>query len=484
MEMNLIKEESQTKEYDATVRFTRIEPTSEEESFDSLLIGAAKLARERNEFKGKLKETLLEKSSDMPRFHLLAGLGDKEEPNNLAFMSSIALNELRSKGAKSIAFILDDNADDNTVYNVLIGAHLKAYSFLKYKTQGLDEINNVTKIGILTKNSNAEKILLKSNTISESVNLARDLQNTPSNELTPSIFAGIAHSVAREIDSKYTVISGKNLEEQGYHGIASVGKGSKNEPSLVTIEYVPKEFSKTIAIVGKGITFDTGGISLKPSSGMGEMKFDMSGAATALATLRSAALMQLPVKIICVLCLAENMPSSSSYKPGDIIRTKSGKTIEIDNTDAEGRVVLADGLFHATTFNPDNIIDLATLTGAAVVALGDVAAAILGNNDSLISDLLVSSENTNEKVWQLPLWDDYKDDVNSKVADVKNTGLPRMAGTIAGAMLLKEFVNDIPWAHLDIAGVANMRERERYFTSNGGTGFGVRLLIDYLENNS
>jgi leucyl aminopeptidase len=481
MDMSIINEEQKIKEYDATVRFTLFAPNPAEDSYNSMLIGAAKIARERNEFHGKLKETLLEKSSDMPRFHLLAGLGENAEPHNYALMSSMALNELRNNGAKSIAYILED-ADDESLLNVMVAARIKAYSFLKYKTQGLEEINIVERIGIFSQNSNAETLIKKAIAIADCVNLARDLQNTPSCDLTPRIFGSIAHGVAKEIGAKFSIVSGKALEEQGYSGIMSVGKGSVNEPALVTIEYTPKKYEKTIAIVGKGITFDTGGVSIKPSSGMGEMKFDMSGAAAALSTIRAAALLDLPVRIICVLCLAENMVSSSSYKPGDIVMTKSGKTIEIDNTDAEGRVVLADGLFHATTFKPDMIIDLATLTGAAVVALGDVAAPVLGNNQDLISKILFSSDRTNEKVWQLPLWDDYKDDVSSKIADVKNTGIPKMAGTIAGAMLLKEFVGDIAWAHIDIAGVAYMTQRERYFTSYGGTGFGVRLLIDFIEN--
>jgi leucyl aminopeptidase len=252
----------------------------------------------------------------------------------------------------------------------------------------------------------------------------------------------------------------------------------------VTLEYSPKGAKKTIALVGKGITFDTGGISIKPSKGMSDMKFDMSGAADVLGIIRNASKLKLPIRIIGILCLAENMPDGNSYKPGDIVRTKSGQTIEIDNTDAEGRVVLSDGLHHATTFKPDQIIDLATLTGAVVVTLGDVAAGVLGTDQELINRLQTASATTGEKIWQLPLWDEYAEDIKSSIADMKNMGVPGNAGTIAGAMLLKEFVGDIPWAHLDIAGVAFTGGRERYFTPNGGTAFGVRLVTEYLRRES
>ncbi|MFT4309288.1 MAG: leucyl aminopeptidase [Candidatus Woesearchaeota archaeon] len=480
MKVSIVRE-SDVNGFDATVRFTGIKPSDSEEKYDNIIRNAAKVARDRNEFNGKLKELLLEKTTGMPRWHLLAGLGDNNSSANYGLMASLSIEKVRNEGAKSIAFIADD-AHDNELYNIIIGSLLKTYSFNKYKTVGLEDIKSLSKIGIISDNPNADSILAKALIVSDSVNMVRDLQNTPSNELTPKIFAGIAKEVSDEINAEYSSISGNDLVRQGYTAIASVGQGSVNEPYLVTIEYKPPKYSNTVALVGKGITFDTGGISIKPSERMGDMKYDMSGASSVLGAIRAAALLHIPVRIVCVLCLAENMPSSNSYKPGDIVRTKSGKTIEIDNTDAEGRVVLSDGLYHATTYNPDTIVDLATLTGAAVVALGDIAAPILGNNQSIISSLLFASDRTGEKLWQLPLWDDYKDDVSSKVADIKNTGTNRMAGTIAGAMLLKEFVNDVPWAHVDIAGVANMKDRERYYTSYGGTGFGVRLLVDYIEN--
>jgi leucyl aminopeptidase len=312
--------------------------------------------------------------------------------------------------------------------------------------------------------------------------MVRDLQNTPSSDLTPKDMADAASRLAREEKLRCDILDYGKLQKQGYGGMASVGRGSANPPCLVTLEYAPKGAKATIAIVGKGMTFDSGGISIKPGDKMGEMKYDMSGAASVLGVMRNASRLRLPVRIIGILCLAENMPDGGSYKPGDIVRTKSGKTIEIENTDAEGRVVLADGLYHATTFKPDAIIDLATLTGACVVALGDVAAGALGNNQELIAKLNAASASCGEKIWQLPLWDDYADDIKSPIADVRNLGMPRMAGTTAGAMLLKEFVGDTPWVHLDIAGVAWAQGRERYFTPYGGTAYGVRLLTEYLRS--
>jgi leucyl aminopeptidase len=443
------------------------------------------LARERKEFEGKTRQLWMEKHAGTPRFHLLVGLGKRANltPDLVRAGAAMAADALRGAGAKSIAMALPEELEAEVLGQAITeGAILRTYQFLQYKTQKLDEIKSLESITIFTDRdlATSRKGVEVGKTIAESCNLARDLQNTPSIDLTPQLLAQQAAKLAKEEKLRCTILDKSKLVKQGYGGIASVGKGSAHEPRLVTLEYAPKGAKKTIAIVGKGITFDTGGISIKPGANMADMKFDMSGAASVLGIMRNASQLKLPVRIIGILCLAENMPDGNAYKPGDVVRTKAGKTIEIDNTDAEGRVVLADGLHHATTFKPDQIIDMATLTGAIVVTLGDVAAGVFGNQE-MINKLNEASASSGEKIWQLPLWDEYAEDIKSSIADMKNMGMPGNAGSIAGAMLLKEFVGDTPWVHIDIAGVAWAKSRERYFTSNGGTAFGVRLLTEYLR---
>ncbi len=274
----------------------------------------------------------------------------------------------------------------------------------------------------------------------------------------------------------------KQLVKQGFEGILSVGRGSVNEPRLVHMEWYPKGAKRTVVIVGKGITFDTGGISIKPGRKMADMKFDMSGAANIIGIMRNVARLKLPHRVIGLMALAENMPDGGAYKPGDIIRTKSGKTIEVDNTDAEGRIVLADALFHGSSMKPDFMIDMATLTGAVIVCLGDKAAGLMGNDDAVMRRIREASSASGERVWQLPLWEDYLKDIESTIADVKNVGLPMQAGTITAGKFLEQFVGETPWAHLDIAGVAWADGRDNHFSSSGnGTAFGVRLLTQLLR---
>jgi leucyl aminopeptidase len=473
--------------FDGVVLFSYEEGSEMEEKLKVKLGPTIALARERKEFEGKPKQLLMERQAGTPRFFLLVGLGKKANisADTLRAGAAMGAEALRNAGAKEIAIAVPQELDGEALGQAIVeGALLRTYQFTRYKTQKLNELKELSSITLLAERDLAAiaRGAEAGRTIAESCNMVRDLQNTPSSDLTPKDMADAASRLAREEKLRCDILDYGKLQKQGYGGMASVGRGSANPPCLVTLEYAPKGAKATIAIVGKGMTFDSGGISIKPGDKMGEMKYDMSGAASVLGVMRNASRLRLPVRIIGILCLAENMPDGGSYKPGDIVRTKSGKTIEIENTDAEGRVVLADGLYHATTFKPDAIIDLATLTGACVVALGDVAAGALGNNQELIAKLNAASASCGEKIWQLPLWDDYADDIKSPIADVRNLGMPRMAGTTAGAMLLKEFVGDTPWVHLDIAGVAWAQGRERYFTPYGGTAYGVRLLTEYLRS--
>jgi leucyl aminopeptidase len=468
---------------DGILLFTYEEGSDAESRLKTKLGGTVAVARERKEFEGKAKQVLIERQPGTPRFYVLIGMGKRASVNadTLRAGAGLGAETLRAMGAKTIAIGLPPEIEPASAGQAAAeGALLRTYQFTQYRTQKLDEIRRIESV-IIMGDMKAAAGVERGRIIAESCNMVRDLQNTPSIDMTPQVVAERAARLAKEERFTCAILDRAKLAKQGYGGILSVGKGSSHEPRLVTIEYAPKGAKRTIAVVGKGVTFDTGGISIKPSPKMAEMKFDMSGAANVLGIMRNASRLKLPVRVIGVLCLAENMPDGNSYKPGDIVRTKSGKTIEIDNTDAEGRVVLADGLYHATTFKPDLIIDMATLTGACVVTFGDVTAAVLGNDQPSIDSIIAASSTCGEKVWQLPLWDEYAEDIKSQIADMKNMGMPQMAGSIAGAMLLKEFVGTTPWVHLDIAGVAYAQGRERYFTPYGGTAFGVRLVTEFLE---
>jgi leucyl aminopeptidase len=483
---------------DAIVLFTTEEPTQDELRLATKLGPTITTARARKEFEGKPKQLLLERHVGTPRFSLLVGLGKREkaDAHTLRAAAAQAAESLRNLGASSIAFLLPSGIGVPAIepgpaaQAIAEGALLRTYQYLAYRTQKLDEVKYVTSIAIHAMQEQAALARDGANQgqlLADACNMVRDLQNAPSCDMTPEIMAEAAQRLAKEEGLRCTILDKRQLQKQGYNGIASMGKGSTAEPRMVTLEYIPKNPGKsmkdlrTIALVGKGITFDTGGISIKPGPKMADMKFDMSGAANVLGIMRVASRRKLPIRIIGILCLAENMPDGGSYKPGDIVKTKSGKTIEIDNTDAEGRVVLADGLFHATTFTPELIIDMATLTGAAGVCLGDAAACIMGTDQAAIDKLRAAGDASGEKAWQLPLWDEYVEDIKSSYADVKNMG-NGMAGTIIGGIFLKEFVGTTPWVHLDIASVAYAQGRERWFTPVGGTGFGVRLVSEFLKN--
>ncbi|MEO8399307.1 MAG: leucyl aminopeptidase [Ignavibacteriaceae bacterium] len=323
--------------------------------------------------------------------------------------------------------------------------------------------------------------LSKGSNLMEGVNFARDLQNEPGISLTPDIFAKKIISTFTKENVKVKVYNEKEIKKRKMGGLLAVGMGSVNPPRFIIMDYQPKSKAKikTIALVGKGVTFDTGGISIKPANNMGEMKADMSGAAVVAGTVLAAAKANLPVNIIGIIPSAENMLSGSAMRPGDIIKTSSGKTIEVDNTDAEGRMVLADALDYASRLKPDVIIDLATLTGACVVALGEFVAGIFTKDESLADNIYKSGLKTYDRVWRLPMWDDYHTLNKSDVADVKNNG-GRWGGAISAAKFLENFVDKkIKWLHIDIAGPTGPYSLKNY-TKTFMNPFGVRLLFDFL----
>ncbi len=313
---------------------------------------------------------------------------------------------------------------------------------------------------------------------------ARELINTPPNDKRPPQLANAAAKMAAECGLECEILDEPAIEALGMNALLAVGRGSSVEPRLVVLQHRGRNADgQPTALVGKGITFDTGGISLKPPAKMDEMKADMSGAAAVLATMRAVAQLDLPTTVVGVVPMAENMPSADAYRPGDIIRALNGKTIEVLNTDAEGRLVLADALAYTVErFQPRAMVDLATLTGACVVALGETVAGLMSDHDHLATDLLAASHRTGDTIWRLPLFDVYQDLIDSKVADIKNTG-GRYAGALTAGKFLQNFVGDTPWAHLDIAGPAYLDKGSGYRT-RGGTGFGVRLLVDWLKSSS
>lgn len=322
--------------------------------------------------------------------------------------------------------------------------------------------------------------LAAGNTLATGISLARDLVNAPGLDLYPERLAGRAWEMASNQGLECTVYDRSALEEMGAGAIVGVGQGSLREPRLIHLVYRPEGESRGVAgFVGKAITFDTGGVSLKPSDGMRNMKMDMAGGAAVIGAMRAIAELKPPFTVHGVIAAAENMPSHSSYRPGDVLKTLSGKTVEITNTDAEGRLVLADALTFTARQGAEFMIDLATLTGASVVAVGNSAASLFGTDDALVHDVLQAAEYSGERMWHMPLWDDYRQDLNSDIADIVNSG-NRDGGVIKAALFLKEFTHDIPWVHLDIAGPAWSTKEEGY-RIKCGTGFGAHTLVTLLE---
>ena len=321
----------------------------------------------------------------------------------------------------------------------------------------------------------AEEALSQGQAIAQGMNLAKELGNLPSNICTPTYLAERALEIARESKLAIEVLDRADMEKLGMGSLLSVAKGSHEPPKFVILQHRGgSDGAKPIVLVGKGITFDTGGISLKPAAEMDEMKFDMCGAASVLGTLKAVAAMSLPLNVVGLIPTTENMPGGAASKPGDIVTSMSGQTIEILNTDAEGRLILCDALTYAARFDPEAVIDIATLTGACVIALGHVATGVLGNDDALARDLLDAGQEAYDRAWQLPLWDDYQEQLKTNFADMANIG-GRPAGTITAACFLSRFAKDFRWAHLDIAGTAWKSGKEK-----GATGRPVPLLTHYL----
>lgn len=364
------------------------------------------------------------------------------------------------------------------------GAALGLYAYLEYKSNpSADQTHRVEQFDLVVERDieAAWQGVTHGQAVAQGVVLARDLANGPGNAITPMRLGEVALEIGTRFGMQVTVLDQAALEQQGFGGILAVARGSAQPPRFIIMEHGHAAASHpTICLVGKGITFDTGGISIKPAEKMSDMKMDMSGAAAVLGAMHVVGALNLPLHVVGLISAAENMPSASAYKPGDIVTTLSGTTVEVLNTDAEGRIVLADALFYAQRYQPQAIIDLATLTGAIMVALGPHAIGLMSNDQHLADQLIRAGEATAERVWQLPLWEEYRDMVKSDIADLKNAA-GRNGGAITAAAFLAAFVGDYAWAHLDIAGTAWTENASRAYHQKGATGVGVRLLIDLLR---
>jgi leucyl aminopeptidase len=445
------------------------------------------------EFRGGAKQLLMLHTAGKlaPQRVLLVGLGKKRDcdAETLRRATGYAVKKLLAAGIERAAVRVDAAGDVSAVVEATI---LATYKFTRFKA---DDDNPRTQLKSLTlcvskdiDLAGTKRVAADAQTLAHAVNYARDIANLPGNIVWPAVLADYARQLAKECGLKCTVLAKKELERGGFGGLLAVGGGSSREPHLIILEYSGHQPStiphRPIALVGKAMTFDTGGISIKPADHMDEMKFDKCGGVAVLGILRAAAQLKLPVNLLGVIAAAENMPSATSYRPGDIVtsypgKEKRGVTIEVLNTDAEGRVVLGDALAYARERDPQVIIDFATLTGACKVALGDYAAGLFGNDDALIEKLRDAGHRTGERCWPMPLWQEYRDLIRSDVADHKNQG-PRYGGAITGAAFLQNYVGTTPWAHLDICGTAWTTE-ERAYLAKGATGYGVRLLLDALR---
>ncbi len=369
-------------------------------------------------------------------------------------------------------------ADAEAVAAVAEGLGLGAYRFERYKSQK-PAVARAVVLTPVAKTKEATAAAERAAILAEAVNATRELVNTPANDLYPQTFAEHAQQVARAAGLTATVLDEKQLEAGGYGGLIGVGGGSSRPPRLVKLEYRPRGATRHVALVGKGITFDTGGLSLKPPLSMETMKTDMAGAAAVLNTIAAAARLKLPVRVTAWLALAENMPSGTATRPSDIITIRGGKTVEVLNTDAEGRLVLADALVAASEEEPDSIIDIATLTGAQTIALGNRVGGLMGEEDTR-SDVAAAAESAGEEFWPMPLPEQLFESLKSPIADMKNKG-SREGGMLVAGLFLEQFVKDRAWAHLDIAG-PSWTDKAWGYTCAGGTGVGVRTMLSYLEN--
>jgi leucyl aminopeptidase len=471
-------------------------------AIDRALQGAIRDLLKSGEFQGKSNQTVLlhTQGKMFAKRVLLVGLGKKKDAklDSIRQAMGTAIKRIRQAGARSCATVMHgrsipDTSDLELAQAMTEGALLGGYQFNLYRTNNGDQPKDVDRMVVIAREALADikEGIQRGVASAEAAMFVRDLSNHPSNVMTPSRVAAEAKKIGKESNVRVKILEQRDVEKLGMGAFLGVARGSHEPPKFIILEYTGRAAAKRngrprqpIVLVGKTITFDTGGISLKPSENMEQMKADMTGGAEVLATIRAASRLRLPLHVIGILPATENMPGGRAIKPGDILNTLSGLTVEVQNTDAEGRLILADGLNYATRLKPAAIIDVATLTGACAVALGQFAIGMFGNRDALKQRIQQAGSKSGERVWGMPLWDDYFEQLKSDVADMRNIG-GRGGGMITAALFLSKFVGDCPWVHLDIAST-DWSDRERAYISKGPTGIGTRLLIQYLidESNS
>ena len=416
---------------------------------------------------------------------LLVGVGKREQYSIAALrkVAGAALRHLKARSVKNLAFLVrEGHAAEESAQAIAEGVLAGNFETDKYKTEKKNDKNIETVLlagSSDAERASAEKGLSKGRIIAEAQNFTRDLVNEPSNKLTPRILAEKAEAMAKGAGLSVEILDEKKIADLKMGALLSVAQGGPEPPRVIVVTYTPanlKPGAPVIGLVGKAITFDTGGISIKPADGMEKMKYDMAGGATMLGVMRALAALKPSVKVICVVPSSENMPGGKAQKPGDIQTAMSGKTIEVLNTDAEGRLVLADGVHYAKQLGATYLVDAATLTGAIVVALANVNVGVFGSDQPFTDRLLASSKAVGEKMWQMPIDDDYREFIKGTVADIQNIGSGKGGGAIAGAMFIKEFTGDTPWIHLDIAGTA-WNDDAKPWLAKGPTGVALRTLV-------
>ena len=429
-------------------------------------------ALERAGFEGEAGQSCsYDTGSEHP--HTVVALGTGEDPSADDLRRAAGILGRKASKDASVATTL---AFEGQAAPVVEGFLLSQYSYDRFRSKPEPARTD----SLLLVGTGAELDSQAGTVVAEAVSWARDLVNTPARDKAPREVQRLVAEMVEGLGLRLETHDVPDLEEGGFGGLLGVAAGSDRDPCLVELWYEPEESETFVALVGKGITFDSGGLSIKPAQAMATMKTDMSGAAAVIGAMAAIARLRLPVKVLGLAPLTDNMPGSRATKPGDVLTTRNGKTIEVLNTDAEGRLILADALAYAVEHEPDLIVDLATLTGACKVALGDTIAGVMGNDDSLIDRIERAGEQAGERVWHLPLPEEYRRQLDTPMADMKNIG-GRWGGALTAALLLQEFVGDVPWAHLDIAGPARWT-RDEHYQSKGGSGFGVRTLVELVSD--
>jgi leucyl aminopeptidase len=468
-------------------------------NLDAASEGLVRSVLESEELKGKEGETvylhLSPSGGGMKATRLLlVGVGERGDYSaaQVSQFAGAAVRALRSKNVKTVGLVPRLEGGDAAVVasSATEGAIIGLFEPDKYRTIEKEE-RMVERLIVLVDGADEDALrrgVERGQVVGESVNFTRDLANEPGAYMTPTIMAERAQEFANELGLEIDVLDQARMEQEGMGALLSVARGSDQPPKMMILKYMPEgktsieDGEDYLALVGKGITFDTGGISIKPSENMELMKYDMTGGATVLGVMRAIAQLKPPIPVLGVVPASENMPSGKATKPGDVVRAMTGKTIEVINTDAEGRLILADAVAYAKKLGATRVIDMATLTGAVSIALGDVNTGVLGTDQTLINEIIESGREVGEKFWQLPLDKEYSKQIKSDIADIKNVG-GRKAGTITAAAFIKEFADGISWAHLDIAGTA-WGDEAKPSRAKGPTGVAVRTLVNFIERAS